>query len=130
MAAICGKSGKVVVGSDTVAYVESWDMSIPGIELSELTALGAAAKSFLACGLPGPATGTLTFRALDNSDTATAALRGALLAGTSVTLNLYESSDKYWTAAAYVTDFSQNVGVDGPVSGSMGFQYAVIPTYT
>jgi len=131
MAAICGKSGKVMVSSDTVAYVGEWTLSIPGIELSEYTGLGATEKAFLACGLPGPATGTINFNALDNLDTATAALRTALLAGTAVTLNLYESGTKYWTGEdAYLTDFSQNVGVDGPVSGSYSFQYLTIPEYT
>lgn len=130
MAAICGKGGKVMVSSDTVAYVENWELTINGAELSDITALGASAKSYLSCGLPS-ATGRISWKALDNSDTATAALRTAILAGSSVAIKLYETSAKYYDiTSAYLSDLSQTVSVDGPVTGSCSFTCAAMPEYT
>jgi hypothetical protein len=131
MAAICGKAGKVLIGTDVVANVEDWNLDIAGMELSDITGLGATVKAFLATGLPGPATGTINLVALDNADTATAALRAAILAGTAVTLKLYESATKYWTGTdAYLTNTNQAVNVTSAVSGSYSFQYLTLPTYT
>ena len=131
MAAICGRGGKVIAGTKTCAHIGEWTMSIPGVEPEDITSLGATAKAFLACTLPGPATGTCTWKALDNADEGAAAVRAAVLAGTSIALDLYESATKFWDGAdAYITNFSQTVGVDGPVGGSFDFQFATIPTYT
>lgn len=120
MAACSGSGGKVMVSSDTVAFVESWDLDISD-EALETTGLGASARTFIGRGLPALG-GSLTFRALDNSDTATAALRAAVLAGTSVALKLYESATKYWGGDAIVTGYKQTTNVDGLVTGSIDFQ--------
>lgn len=120
-----------MTGANTLANVESWTMEIPGAPLTEIQGLGATAKSLLVTGLPGPATGTVNWRALDNSATAEAAIRAACLAGTSLALDLYESGTKYWDGAdAYITSFSHNVSTEGPVSGSFAFTFGTVPTYT
>ena len=128
MAAIAGKGGKVMQGASTLAFVESWEMSVSD-EALETTGLGATARSYVGRGLPTN-TGTLTYRALDNSDTGTAAIRAAALAGTELALDLYESATKYWDCQVFVTTFSQSTSVDGLVTGSFGFTINGAPAYT
>jgi len=130
MSAIAGRGGSVVQGANVLTFVESWELSISD-ETLETTGLGATGKTFIGRGLPENS-GTINWRALDNSGTGEAALRAAAQAnGTSVTLNLYESGTKYWACTTcYVKSFSQQVGVDGLVSGSLGFVVSGNPTYT
>jgi hypothetical protein len=129
MTAIVGKNGKVKQGTNELAYVESWELSISD-EALETTGLGATARTYVGRGLPEN-TGTVTWRALDNSGTGEAAIRSAALAGTSVALDLYESATKYWKIeAAYITSFSQTVNVDELVSGSFEFTISGAPEYT
>jgi hypothetical protein len=128
MAAIAGKGGSVKQGASALAFVESWEMSIAN-EALESTGLGATSRSYVGLGLPTN-TGTVNFRALDNSDTGTAAVRAAALAGTELALDLYESSTKYWDCQVIITAFSQSTGVDGLVTGSFGFTITGTPTYT
>ena len=128
MAAIAGKGGKVMQGSAAVAFVESWELNISD-EALETTGLGATTRSYIGRGLPEN-TGSLTFRALDNADTATAAIRAAALAGTELALDLYESASKYWDCQVIITSFSQSVSIDGVVGGSFSFTVTGAPTYT
>ena len=128
MAAIAGKGGKVMQGAAAVAFVESWSMDISN-EALETTGLAATARSYIGLGLPTN-TGSLTWRALDNSDTATAAIRAAALAGTELALDLYESATKYWDCQVIITQFSQSASVDGLVTGSFSFTITGAPTYT
>jgi hypothetical protein len=130
MAAIAGKGGKVLQGANTLAFVESWELGISD-EALESTGLGATARTYIGRGLPVN-TGSITWRALDNSGTGEAALRAAALAnGTSVALKLYESATKYWDCATcIVTGFSQSVNVDGLVTGSLQFTVSGAPAYT
>ena len=127
MAAIAGKGGSVKQGSSVLAFVESWEMSIAN-EALESTGLGATSRSYVGLGLPTN-TGTVNFRALDNSDTGTVAVRAAALAGTELALDLYESSTKYWDCQVIITDFSQSTSVDGLVAGSFGFTITGTPEY-
>ena len=128
MAAIAGKGGSVKQGSSVLAFVESWEMSIAN-EALESTGLGATSRSYVGLGLPTN-TGTVNFRALDNSDTGTAAVRAAALAGTELALDLYDSPTKYWDCQVIITDFSQSTSVDGLVAGSFGFTITGTPAYT
>ena len=128
MAAIAGKGGKVMQGAAAVAFVESWDLGISD-EALQTTGLGATARTYIGRGLPEN-TGSLTWRALDNSDTASAAIRAAALAGTELALDLYESATKYWDCQVIVTSFSQSVTVDGLVTGSFNFTVTGAPVYT
>jgi len=131
MAAIAGKGGKVMVGSDTVAFVENWTMGISNEALAT-HGLGATARTFIGLSLP-EGTGTVQWRALDNSDTASAAIRAAALANaTPITLKLYESATKYWDASegAIITSLGQEVPVEGLVTGSFGFTLSGTIAYT
>ncbi len=130
MAAIQGKGGSVKSGSDAVAFVESWELGLSD-EALETTGLGATARAYVGRGLPA-GTFSLTWRALDNSDTATAALRAAMLdnATNTITLSLYESSTKYWSCTGIVTGFTQNTPVDGLVTGSCQGTCSGAITYT
>jgi hypothetical protein len=129
MAAKLGKSGKVMVSSDAVAMIESWELSLDNPAI-ETTGLGATARTYVGQGLPA-GTGTLTWKALDLEDTATGALNTAFLAGTAVTLTLYETAAKYWGATgAIITSLSQSVNLEGVVVGSMGFTLSGTIAYT
>jgi hypothetical protein len=129
MAAIKGVAGKVMVSSDAVAFVDSWSLNLDNPAL-ETTGLGATARAYIGQGLPA-GTGTLTYKALDNADTATAALRTAFLAGNIVTMTLYESASKYWGATgAIITSLTQDVAVEGAVTGSMNFTLTGAISYT
>lgn len=130
MAAIAGKGGKVMQGANTLTFVESWELSISD-EALETTGLGATTRTYIGRGLPVN-TGSVTWKALDNSGTGEAALRAAALAnGTSVALKLYESATKYWDCTVcFITSFSQSVGVDGLVAGSFQFTCGAAPAYT
>lgn len=128
MAAIAGKGGSVKQGANALAMVESWEMSISD-EALETTGLGASARTYIGRGLPQN-TGTVNYRALDNSDTGTAAIRAAALAGTELALDLYESATKYWDCQVIITSFGQQTNVDGLVAGSFGFTITGAPAYT
>lgn len=129
MAAITGKSGKVMQGENTLVFVESWELSVSD-EALETTGLGATNRTYVGLGLP-ERTGTVTWKALDNSGTGEAAVRAAALAGTSVALKLYESATKYWDiATAYITSFSQSTPIDGTVAGSFAFTVSGVLAYT
>lgn len=128
MAATSGKSGKVMVSTNTVAFVESWDLDISD-EALETTGLGGSARSYIGRGLPA-LSGSLSFRALDNSDTATAALRAAMLGGSSVSLKLYDSASTYWSGSALITGYKETANVDGLVTGSIDFVCTGTWSYT
>lgn len=131
MAAIQGKGGKIMVSSDTVAFVENWTLGISN-EALQTTGLGATARTFIGQDLP-EGTGTAQWRALDNSDTASAAIRAAALSNASpITLLLYESATKYWSGSegAIITSLGQETPVEGLVTGSFGFTLSGTITYT
>lgn len=130
MAAIAGRGGKVMQGANTLVYVESWELSVSD-EAIETTGLGATSRSYIGRGLPEN-TGTVNWRALDNSATGEAALRAAALDNsTTVALKLYESATKYWNCATcIITSFSQSTSIDGAVTGSFGFTVSGAPAYT
>lgn len=132
MAAIQGRGGKVMVASATAAFVENWTLNIED-EALETTGLGSTSKSFIGRGLPGT-TASITFRALDLSDTATLAfLTAAQANATGVTLLLYTSASKYFTSAAssaFVTSLTCEASVDGLVTGSADLQLSGVATYT
>jgi len=130
MAAIAGKGGKVMQAGNTLAFIESWELGISD-EALETTGLGAAARTYIGRGLPEN-TGTVNFRALDNSEAGIAAIRAAALNNsTAVALKLYESASKYWDCAtAIITSYNQSTTVDGLVTGSFAFTVSGAPAYT
>lgn len=130
MAAIAGKGGKVMQGANTLVFVKSWTLAIKDDAL-ESTGLGATARTYIGRGLPEN-TGSVEWQALDNSGTGEALVRASALDNsTTVALKLYESATKYWNCATVIiTDFSQDVEVDGIVSGSFSFTVSGAPVYT
>ena len=129
MAAIAGKGGKVMQGANTLAFVESWEFSISD-EALETSGLGATARTYIGRGLPEN-TGTITWKALDNSATGEAAIRAGALAGTSMALKLYESATKYWDCTScFITSLGNGANVDGLVTGSFSFTVSGAPVYT
>ena len=132
MAALAGKGGKVMSGASTVAFVESWEMSVED-EALETTGLGASSKSYIGRGLPGT-TANITWRAVDQSDTGTLTfLTAAQANATGLTLLLYVSGSKYYTSAAtsaFVTSFTTGATVDGLVTGFASLVVSGAMTYT
>jgi hypothetical protein len=128
MAAIAGKAGWVKVGSDSVAMVESWDVSISD-EALQTTGLGATYRSYIGRGLP-EGTGSLTWRALDLTDTASLVLKAAMLANTTpITLSLSDDGTNHWGSSAVVTGFTHTTPVEGLVTGSCQFTLTGAITY-
>lgn len=129
MAAIAGKGGAVKIDTTAAAYVESWELSISD-EVYDATGLGATARAKVAHGLPENSW-SITWKAMDMSDASTLAFLTAIQAGTSMKLNLYESSTKYWKmATAYVTGFTTGATVDGLVTGTAEGTCDGNPAYT
>ena len=126
MAATAGKGGKVSIGVNDLAFVESWEMSYEG-EMLETTGLGTDARTYIA-GLTG-ATASVTLRAYDHTDTATAALWTAVSGGTSVTADLYLNATKYYSGTAFVSSWSPSTSVDGLVTASAELQFSGAVTY-
>lgn len=127
-----GIGGKVMVGANTAANVESWEMQISN-ETLDTTGLGASGRAFVGRGLP-EFTFTVNFKALDLADTATLALKAAAVSNsTGVTLLLYEDGTKYWTSAAssaYIDSYSETASVDGLVTGTISGKVSGVMTYT
>ena len=132
MAAIQGRGGKVMVGADTAAFVEEWTLNIED-EVLDTTGLGSTTRTYIGRGLPDTSW-SINFKALDLSDTATAAFLTAAQANASgITLLLYTSATKYFTSAAssaFVTSLSCTTHVDNSVTGSASGKVSGAMTYT
>jgi hypothetical protein len=132
MAAIAGKSGKVMVGAATVAFVNDWSANISDA-LLETTGLGAATgKTYIANGLPDNGF-SINWKATDLGDAGTLTFLTNIQAGTGCTLLLYTSATKYFTSAAssaFIESFDIGASVDGLVAGSASGKASGGFTYT
>ncbi len=130
MAAIVGYAGNVKVGSNAVASVKQWELPLAA-DKYDVTGLGLAApgwKSYLA-GLTGAEAKVDVF--LDPTDTnGQVAIQSAILAGTSITLNLYTTSSHYFGGTAYVTGMDIKTPVNGPIEAALTCIFSGAITYT
>jgi predicted secreted protein len=127
MAAIAGKGGSARLGVNTIAEVTSWSMDI-ATDMLDSSSLGDSWREFVA-GLNG-ATGSVEV----NWDVVTdangqAALQTAVLAGTTVTLDLYVNATKYYSGTAYVSNFNVSDPVDDLVTATFDAQFSGAVTY-
>ena len=113
-----GNEGTVKIGANVVAEVKSWQIR-EGAAIVDDSAMGdewdshiVGSKNWsgsLSCGW----------------DEADATGQGALVAGASVTLNVYAegdaSGDKYFTGTATVTEVSHEGGRNGQITASFSF---------
>jgi hypothetical protein len=129
MAAKAGKSGWVKVSTDAVAFVAEWSGNIENAAL-ETSGLGVTARTFIGQGLP-LSTGSLTWQALDQSDTATHAIFDACLSGALVTLTLSDDGTNHYEGSegAILTNFGTSVPVDGLVTGTCSWTLSGTITY-
>jgi hypothetical protein len=102
-------------------------------EFLNTTGLAATAATGIGRGLPAT-TFDITWRAMDQSDTGTAAaLTAAQANATGITLLLYVSATKYYTSAAssaFITSLTTGATVDGLVTGSASGAVSGAMTYT
>lgn len=113
-----GSEGVVKVGSNTVAEVRDWSLT-QSADTVEDTSMGDSARSYK----PSltSASGSISCY-WDEADTTG---QGAMTAGSEVTLNLYpegaDSTDKYYTMSAIITEESASASFDGMVEASFSF---------
>jgi hypothetical protein len=118
MAALAGKGGKVMSGSDTLAFVESYDLTVDD-EALETTGLGATYKSYIGRSMYG-ASFNINWRAWDAGDAGSLAFQTQILAnaGTGITLKLYTDGTHYYSGTGIVTSLGVSTTVDGLVTGT------------
>lgn len=128
MAAFSGTAGSVVFGTATVdlikewsidfsmspnettVFAESWDSFQPGVRT--VTGSFSGYKQF---GIAGPVQNTAVY---------------AFLAGSVVTLDLYETATKYWDIQqVFFTGFGETVSVKGLAEVTFNFQGIGSATY-
>lgn len=127
MAALAGLSGSVKVGANTVAEIGDWSLDI-GLDSHEVSAFGDSWKRYVAGlkGWSGSASGRW-----DMTDTnGQAALQGALLGGTTVSLKLYVDSTHYYSGTAYITGSTPAASVSGTVDVEFSFTGTGALSYT
>ena len=127
MAAIAGKGGSARLGANTIAEVTSWSLDISA-DMLDSTSLGDDWREFIA-GLNG-ATGSVEVKWDIPTDTlGQTALQNAMLAGTTVTLDLYVNATKYYTGTAYVSSLSIEDPVEDLVTATFEAQFTGAVTY-
>ncbi len=127
MAAISGKAGSVVVGSDTLALIKNWSLDESN-DLLETTNFGSSGTKEFIAGLYG-ASGSAEGLS-DQSGTAQAALRTALTGGTSVSLKLYVDSTHYYSGTAFLSGISTSAAVEDVVGVSFNFTFSGAVSYS
>jgi len=114
-----GSEGYVKVGSNTVAEVRDWSLTISA-DTVEDTTMGDSARTYK----PSltSASGSVTCY-WDESDTTG---QGAMDAGSEVTMNLYPegstTGDTYYTMSAIITEEGVSASFDGMVEATFSFQ--------
>lgn len=126
--ALAGKGGKVSIGANTVADIQTWSLDA-AFETLEKTALLDTWKSFVS-GLGEwsvSAEGSWVIATDTNGQTS---LQTSFLAGTSLTLRLYVDGTNYYSGTVFITGLSVEDAVDGLVTASFEFQGSGTLSYT
>jgi len=118
MATHKGSEGVVKVGSNTVAEVRDWSLTITA-DTVEDTTMGDSARTYK----PSLTSASGSISAYwDETDTTG---QGAMTAGSEVTLNLYpegdSAGDTYYTFSAIITEEGASAAFDGMVEASYSF---------
>jgi|SRR5210317_1927669 hypothetical protein len=118
MATHKGSEGVVKVGSNTVAEVRDWSITITS-DTVEDTTMGDSARTYK----PSLTSATGSISAYWDETDATG--QGAMTAGSEVTLNLYPegdgAGDTYYTASVIITEEGASASFDGMVEASYAF---------
>lgn len=108
MAALAGNGGLVKIGTNTVALMDSWELS-PSADMLDITSFGDSWKNKIA-GLKdwnAKISGKYDMTDINGQ----AALWTAFLNGTTVSLKLYVDDTHYLSGSAFVKSMSPKVGV-------------------
>jgi len=118
MATHKGSEGVVKVGSNTVAEVRDWSITISS-DTVEDTTMGDSARTYK----PSLTSATGSISAYWDETDATG--QGAMTAGSEVTLNLYPegdgAGDTYYTASVIITEEGASASFDRMVEASYSF---------
>lgn len=118
MATHKGSEGVVKIGSNTIAEVRDWSITINS-DTVEDTTMGDSARTYK----PSLTSATGSISAYWDETDATG--QGAMTAGSEVTLNLYpegsDSGDTYYTASVIITEEGASASFDGMVEASYSF---------
>jgi len=119
MAAVAGYGGNAT----EVKSIGDWSLDVSR-DMLETTSMndGEGGWRTYIPGLAG-ATGSMNIR-FDSADAGQIALRAAHLAGTSITLELYEDATHKYSGTAYLTGLSPKAAVEGLVEQSASFQFS------
>ena len=118
MATHAGSEGKVLVGSDQVAEIKSWQLEIKS-DTVDASIIGTSWRKNQA-----------TIKSWEGSfegfwDETDTDGQGALAVGGTVTLNMHpegdDSGDTYWSGDAIITSISYSASFDGIVEASFSF---------
>lgn len=114
-----GSEGYVKVGSNTVAEVRDWSLTISSDTVEDST-MGDSARTYKPT--LTSASGSISCY-WDETDTTG---QGAMTAGSEITLNLYpegsDTGDIYYTMSAIITEEGASAAFDGMVEASFSFQ--------
>jgi len=124
MARYHGKNGKAVIGgSDQINEVQDWSLDI-SVPLADASAMGNAFTNALPGQYSGSASINCSYEPADSDGQE--AMVTALLAGTTVTLTLYElpsaTGVKYWSGTFWVEKVGEKVPVGGRVERTFGLK--------
>ena len=118
MATHKGSEGVVKIGSNTIAEVRDWSITISS-DTVEDTTMGDSARTYK----PSLTSATGSISAYWDETDATG--QGAMTAGSEVTLNLYPegdgAGDTYYTASVIITEEGASASFDGMVEASYSF---------
>lgn len=127
MATHKGSEGVVKVGSNTVAEVRDWSITISA-DTVEDTIMGDSARTYKAS--LTSASGSISAY-WDETDTTG---QGAMTAGAEITLNLYpegaEAGDTYYVVPAIITEEGASAAFDGMVEATFSFAASAAVTKT
>ena len=119
MATHKGSEGVVKVGSNTVAEVRDWSITITS-DTVEDTSMGDSARSYKPSLTSASGSISVFWDETDSTG------QGAMTAGAEETLNLYpegaDSGDTYYTLSAIITEEGASASFDGMVEATFSFQ--------
>ena len=130
MATSQGRTGKLMKGAATAAYIQDWSFN-ENIGTQEITSLQDTTREYINT-IDDPEFSVSGY--LDTSDTVQGALHTAALSGSTVCsgMKLYINATQYYTLpdTALMTDYSTGASVDGLVTFSCSIKANGTVTFT
>lgn len=131
MAAIVGFNGSIKLGATggttAIAQIKTWEIPLAA-DMYDVSVMGLNWKQYLPGLLGANAKADVFFDPTDT--TGQLALQNALLAGTSVIVNLYVTSSHYYSGTAFIKQIDVKQAVGAPVDASLDIQFTGVIAYT